>query len=356
LIDCAIITIFIIYLLSMINKQTILQIKNVYTANAFHDGKGFYVGAGSETEPDVRLYDMISQTEESLDDCPGGMMGFIPIPGIPGVLVSIMGLFPPFIGKDAGIFLHVEGEGGWKTGRAMDLPFAHRCEFITSGDEIFLVAATVSRHKEHPGDWSQKGEVHLIPFREPQADSWESSVISSSVTRNHGMVRALAGGKETVCVSGAEGIFAISPASHGSWELTRLFDREVSEMSFIDLDGDGVPELVTVEPFHGDSLNIYKNREDGWKLRYSDSLSFGHGLSSGMYNGRPVIAVGNRDASLALEIFTIDNLGKGIVNRRIIEENAGPTQTQVFTFAGMDYILSANQKKHEVALYSGSLY
>jgi hypothetical protein len=36
----------------------------------------------------------------------------------------------------------------------------------------------------------------------------------------------------------------------------------------------------------------------------------------------------------------------------VIEEDAGPTQTQVFTANNTDYILSANQKKNEVAVYS----
>lgn len=237
----------------------------------------------------------------------------------------------------------------------MDLPFAHRCEFITHEGRAILVAATVSRHKENPADWAEKGEIHLVPFGEPVSDTWESRVISSSVTRNHGMIKVSASGKETVCVSGAEGIFAIAPAGEDSWELTRLFDREVSEMAFVDLDGDGTPELVTIEPFHGHTLNIYKNTEEGWNRKFSDSLSFGHGLSSGVFNGRPVIVAGNRSDSLALEIFTVDNLEKGAVNRKIIEEDAGPTQTQVFSFSGVDYILSANQKKHEVALYTGSL-
>jgi hypothetical protein len=56
-----------------------------------------------------------------------------------------------------------------------------------------------------------------------------------------------------------------------------------------------------------------------------------------------------------LEIFTVGNLEKGIVNRQVIEQDAGPTQTQVFTFRNSDYILSANQKKNEVALYSSGL-
>ena len=39
----------------------------------------------------------------------------------------------------------------------------------------------------------------------------------------------------------------------------------------------------------------------------------------------------------------------------MIENEVGPTQTQIFSYEGTDYILSANQKKNEVALYSGLL-
>ena len=92
----------------MLRKQVILRIKNVYTANAFVDGARSLVGAGSETEAVVQLYDLASGKVEHLDSCPGGMMSLVPVPGQPGQLVSVMGLFPPFIGKDAG--LTVQGQ------------------------------------------------------------------------------------------------------------------------------------------------------------------------------------------------------------------------------------------------------
>jgi hypothetical protein len=41
----------------------------------------------------------------------------------------------------------------------------------------------------------------------------------------------------------------------------------------------------------------------------------------------------------------------GTFSRETLEEEAGPTQTLVFTAEGVDYILSANQLKDEVALY-----
>lgn len=339
----------------MLKKQTILQIRNVYTAHAFQSGSDFYVGAGSETESMVQLYNLAAQTAEKLENCPGGMMSFIPVPGQPGFYVTIMGLFPPFLGKEAGLYLHKKTGNGWRTSKVLDLPFAHRCEFLPHPGRTILVAATVSKFKENPADWSKPGEIHAISLTGALSGQWESELIDSSITRNHGMSRTKIDGVERLCVSGQEGILAIGLIPGESWEVTSLFGKEVSEFSFLDLDGDGKSELITIEPFHGNTLNVYKQIEGDWKLKFSDPLFFGHGLSSGMFNGTPVVVAGNRSDSLALETFTVSDLDKGIVNRIVIEKDCGPTQTQVFSHGATDYILSANQRKHEVALYSGPM-
>lgn len=339
----------------MLEKETILKIKNVYTTNAFQSESGMYIGAGSETEKLVYLYDMGSGSSTKVEGCPGGMMSFLPVPAHPGYFVSIMGLFPPFIGKDAGLYLHREKDQGWETKKVLDLPFAHRCEFLERSGSVFLVVASVSRYKEDPGDWSQPGETHIIPMDVIPTGDWQTVLVDASTTRNHGMTRTRIDGKDTVCISGAGGIFSLDRGNGDQWVLRQLFDGEVSEMVFIDLDGDGTDEIVTIEPFHGDTLNIYKKRNGEWDLKFSDKLSFGHGLSGGKFNSEPVIIAGNRSGSLALESFTVTDLSKGRVGRKTLEENAGPTQTQVFSYRSQDYILSANQRKNEVALYTGNI-
>ncbi len=336
----------------MKSKQVILEIESVYTANAFSVGSDFYIGAGSETQPEVYLYHIVTGNTSRVTGSPGGMMSFIPVPGNPNLFVSIMGLFPPFIGGEAGLFLHRRTNGDWHTTRALHLPFAHRCEILHRSGKNFLFAATVSKYKENPQDWSNPGELHLIEFNESSGTYRESRVIDHSITRNHGMTRTLINGNETICISGREGIFYLEQGHGGSWHIRPIFEREVSEMTFIDLDGDGQNELVTIEPFHGERLNVYKMTGGEWSLRFSDSLSFGHGLSSGFVSQKPVIVVGNRSGSLALESFHVIDLKVGKFKRAVIEEGAGPTQTQVFTAGGVDYILSANQRKNEVALYS----
>lgn len=334
----------------MLKKESILKINNIYTAHAFQVNGDFYVGAGSETEPEVALYHFSQHRQEPIPDCPGGMMSFLPVPGRNNSYVSIMGLFPPFIGGEAGLYSHTFSSGRWQTLKVMDLPFAHRCEFIREGNANFLVAATVSRFKENPSDWSEPGEIHIIELDQQRQLPWKSEVIGQKLYRNHGMTKALLNDKKTVCVSGAQGIFSVRKGN-GRWNLEQVFSREVSEMSFTDLDGDGTDELITIEPFHGDTLCIYKQDGAEWRLVFSDSLSFGHGLSAGIFKGVPVVVAGNRSGSLALEMFSIDNLLKGIVKKSIIEKNAGPTQTQVWKVGSEDYIVSANQRKNEVALY-----
>jgi hypothetical protein len=333
-------------------KKVILNIESVYTANAFQVGADTFVAAGSETKPEVYLYNLASGNSSLVTGCPGGVMSFIPVPGSPDLFFSIMGLFPPFIGAEAGVFMHQRLGDKWKSQKAMDLPFAHRCEILHRNGKNYLFAASVSKHKADPPDWSKPGEMYLTRLEDNPTIPLNPEMIDNSLTRNHGMLRTKIEGTETICISGAEGIYYFEQLPGNKWVKKLLFEKEVSEFCFIDLDGDGREELVTIEPFHGEALNVYKRNGLNWELKFSDTLSFGHGLSCGFFNNEPVIVVGNRRGSFTLDLFKVIDLDQGKFSRTVLEEDAGPTQTQVFTANGTDYILSANQKKNEVALYN----
>jgi len=261
-----------------------------------------------------------------------------------------MGLFPPFIGAEAGVFMHQRNGDKWKSKKALELPFAHRCEIINKNGVNYLFAASVSKYKANPEDWSKPGEMHLVKLSDKAELPLKSEIIDKSLTRNHGMLRSDILGEELLFISGAEGIFYFE-MEQDNWAKKQFFDKEVSEFGFVDLDNDGQKELVTIEPFHGETLNVYKKNDGKWELQFSDTLSFGHGLSCGIFNGEPIIVVGSRRGSYALDLFKIKDKENWKFSRKCIEEDAGPTQTQVFSANRKDYILSANQKKNEVVLY-----
>jgi hypothetical protein len=342
----------------MFRKAKLLDLPAVYTAAAFTCDGRWCIGAGSERNHPVFLLEYGGDRPARIEKVaagPGGMMSLVPVPGAAKRLVSVMGLFPPFIGREAGVFLHTCSVGGaWDTRLVIALPFAHRCEVVRRQGENHLFVATVSRHKADPADWSQPGELHVGRIPGSAEEPWQTHILKNGLLRHHGMLKTRLDGEELLAVSSAEGIFGFQPeaAVDGGWKETRLFDREVSEFGFLDLDGDGIDELATIEPFHGNGLNIYKrNAAVGWERRYASPLAFGHGLSVGRIGGRPVVVVGNRRDSGALEMHVVRDLAAGAIERCVVEGQVQPTQTQIFTHQTVDYLLSANQAKDEVALY-----
>lgn len=334
----------------MFEKIKLLTLPNIYTANAFEINKKLYIGLGTEKEGGVSLVEFPSCSAVSIGDGPGGMMSLIPVPGKENMFISVMGLFPPFKGKKAGIYRHSYSGGKWTTSKVIDMPFAHRCEIIVVDNTNYLFSATVSKYKEDPEDWSKPGQVFLTQLDNPDLERWDTRLLSGTIFHNHGMTKVILNGKHAICVSGTEGIFAFTPDKNGEIITTRLFDKAVSEFTFLDMNGSGDNELITIEPFHGNCLNIYRKTSSGWEKIYDAPLSFGHGLSSGTLAGIPSIAVGNRSGDASLELFR-PAVPKGNIEHICVEEAAGTTQTQFFRYQGTDYLLSANQLKSEAALY-----
>lgn len=333
----------------MLRKKTLIELPFVYTVNEFNLGDQVFFAAGSERNHPAFLINPENNDVIKVADGPGGMMSILPVPGHNNQLVSVMGLFPPFIGFDAGIYFHSLHNGSWDTQKVVSLPFAHRCEILTYNGENHLFIASVSQHKENPADWSKPGELHHAVIGNSGQSEWPTDIILNNLFRNHGMSKTMIKEKEVICISGAEGIYAIQPGDKNKWEISRLFDHEVSEFSFFDLDNDGEDELVAIEPFHGNLLNLYKKINKSWQLQYSSPLSFGHGLSTGKFQGNNVIVVGNRRDSGDLELHKIVTINK--LEKSIIEDNVGSTQTKVLNYNNTDYILSSNQTRNEVALY-----
>lgn len=336
----------------MIPRQRLLEIRHSYSVQpVLRDGR-MGVLVGSETKGPNILLEGPEFTAKTICGGPGGTMMILPVPNRSDQFVSIMGLYPPFIGRDAGLFLHEKKDtekNDWRTQKLTSLPFAHRLEFMEADNRLFLLVATVAEDKDSPEDWSKPGSVFAADVTEGIDQDFMLEPLASGITRNHGMSRAHWEGKDVVLVSGANGVHAIYRTG-GNWVQELLMDREVSEVCLEDLDGDGNPEMVTIEPFHGDYLRFYRQEGGAWKPVHEFPLDFGHGLTVGKIGGVPSVFVGNRRGDRELLWYSI-NPERNLVTRRVVDEGVGPTQTFLYEEEGRSFLISSNPVSGEVVRY-----
>ena len=86
------------------------------------------------------------------------------------------------------------------------------------------------------------------------------------------------------------------------WSVEQLTDQPASDAVLLDLDGDGVPELLTISPFHGDTVEIWRMRNGRYRpaYEYPEKLPFLHAIYGGTVCGRPTVYAGNREGDRLL--------------------------------------------------------
>jgi hypothetical protein len=277
-------------------------------------------------------------------------MNLIPLPHREGTFLGIQEFFPIFQSENAGIVLAeaTANPGPWSIRRILDLPFVHRIEVLQTGGSAFLIAAALCGGKAFQDDWSQPGAVYAGAIPEESGKTWSLDPVLKGINKNHGLCTTQMLGRPIVLACGAEGLFALWPPEQNdvSWTSERWLDHEISDLAVSDLDHDGREEIVTIEPFHGDRLCIYKKEETGWQKSLEETIAFGHALWAGLLLGRPMVVYGNRGGAKDLGL-----LDPVTGQRQILDEDVGPAQVAVFSDSGRSLILSANHAIGEVALY-----
>ncbi len=127
-------------------------------------------------------------------------------------------------------------------------------------------------------------------------------------------------------------------------------------MAVFDIDGDGVDELITIEPFHGNTLRAYRRSGKSWSPFWDAELEYGHGVLAGMFDGKRSILVSNRGGSRNLLLFQFDD-GSARPTRIVVDDGAGAANLLVVGHgarAGRDRLFAANQAAGEIAMYMAS--
>jgi hypothetical protein len=289
---------------------------------------------------------------------PGGCMALVCPAGKETGVYAIMGCFVGYKFQEGAVYRLAPGEGGseWTTTRILDLPFAHRIAFVEKGGTRCLLAASIARDKSDAADWSQAGTVSVAPVPKETGGSWSLRPVLEGIHRNHGLLVGPLHGVPAVLISGAEGIQA-APLTGATWSWEKVFDREASELALFDIDADGTDELITIEPFHGSSLRVYRPAASDWTLAWEGKIDFGHSLVARHVNGVPSILVSNRAGSRDLLLL---QWGKRVRSgsapledpeRTVLEEGAGAANVLVLRRQGRDLVFSTNQVRSEVVVY-----
>ena len=93
-------------------------------------------------------------------------------------------------------------------------------------------------------------------------------------------------GRLDILIGCRDGVIWLEPPSDpltGEWSRWVISDQESSEVFTVDLDGDGVNEILSIEPWHGNTLSWYKASGDlrtgKWtRHQIDDTLNRGHSL------------------------------------------------------------------------------
>ena len=123
-----------------------------------------------------------------------------------------------------------------------------------------------------------------------------------------------------------------------------------SDGLLLDLNNDGVEELCTIAPFHGDTINIYEKKDGKFELAYThpEKLEFMHAIFGGQICGKPTWILGHRKGKRYLLAFTHDGEK---YTCQVLDEGCGAANVMHFVKDGKDYIVATNREVDEIAMY-----
>lgn len=341
-----------------VTKKVLANIEKCYSVCPINirGKKGFLIA--TEKAGGCFYFDLQGELVEQIWSEPGGVMSLVPVPGHEGQFLSTQEFYSPNDSKNARIILATPLENGWDIKTLAALPFVHRFDILSTSEQNYLIGCTLKSDHNFKEDWTHPGKVYacVLPDDLSAPDcKLDFKVVLEGLTKNHGYYRSYEDGQPFALISSDNGIFKVKPPQGGNpdWKVEKILDQASSDATLIDLDGDGKPELVTLSPFHGDDLNIYRLVDGKFVLDYSypEKLEFLHAIWSGKINGQPLVLLGHRKGKRDLFVLTYDQEQKAYV-RQTIDEDHGPANVTFIDQAGKQMIVATNRETDEVAMYT----
>ncbi len=194
---------------------------------------------------------------------------------------------------------------------------------------------------ELPQDWSWIDEGKCVSF----------TVVADGLFRNHGYWKGTTHAGD-YCVIGADnGVFKVVPPSdrQSGWQVTQLLAEPTSDIAFVDFDGDGNNEMITLSPFHGDIIRIYSLQDGQYQVcyEYPQKVAFVHSLWAGYLDSKPYAIIGFRQGERDILGFSYD----GGYHVETLATDVGSTNILRYDRGNDHCLLSANREINTIAFY-----
>ena len=285
---------------------------------------------------------------------PGGVMSIVAIPGTDGEFLAVQKFFNMDVQEIAKV-VHVRplSNGQFEVTDILQLPYIHRIDLLTVNGRHYFIGCTLSTHKESLADWSHAGQLWVGEYTGP--GPLAVSLLKDGLTKNHGYSRLVQGGAMSGLVTCEEGAFEVKPPAvpGGQWSVTQFMDWPISDISTVDIDGDGELEYATIESFHGSYFRIYKKVAGKFVMifEHPEVTEFYHVVVGATLAGRPVFIGGCRRGKQQLFYVAPSAEDPLRLHAVLIDEGVGPSNACVVHQDGRDIIAVANRETNEAALY-----
>ncbi len=285
---------------------------------------------------------------------PGGTMSIVPIPGTNGEFLAVQKFFRMFDWEEAKV-VHVRplASGGYEVTDILHLPYIHRFDLLTVGGRHYFIGCTLATTKAAKDDWSNPGKIWVGEYT--GVGPLQVSVLKEGLTKNHGYSRLTQDGRMVGLVTCEEGAFEVTPpqTAGGEWSVRQFMDWPISDISAIDIDGDGELEFATIEAFHGEYFRVYKKVGGKFEkiFEHAEKTEFYHVVVGATLAGEPVFVGGCRRGKQQLFYVHAEQTAPLKLAATVIDAGVGPSNACVVHEPGRDIIAVANRETNEAALY-----
>jgi len=335
-----------------VKKQELSELLRCYATRAFIvDGElSLFYASEEKGYPCYEFFGENFSNKRIVWESGGGCMSILPIPHKENEFLAILDFYLKDTPSKSRLVWGRKDGDQWVIRDMLHLPFLHRFEIFEINNELHFIGATIADNKNSKDDWSLPGSIYTGVFPKDFNQGLEVAKLSTGYYRNHGLTKNMENGKEVVYMSSDYGVIRITPPYEEDWKIEKVLEGNISEIAIGDIDGDGNNELITIEPFHGDTIRIYKLINDEYKqiYTYDNPIDFGHAVVFCTLEGKPTFLAGIRRLDCELVAFQFRD---GEIEKKVIDTGGGPANIFVYNADHHDLILSANHTENKAVVY-----